>query len=188
MRTGRAGFSLVELLGAVMVLGILVGLCLPLVGHFRDRSETVKCRFQLKTLYHGAAGYVLEHQAWPGIRPSSKAQQIGGPGSEQGSPFDAAWIEALKPYGVTAQDWRCPAADRRRRKELGEAEFRSMGSRIDYTPTLFGGGPMAPYEWPKHPWFIERAANHLSGQQIILSNGLVSDVNDLIRREMGQMR
>jgi prepilin-type N-terminal cleavage/methylation domain-containing protein len=185
---GRSGFSLVELLAAVMILAILVGLCLPLVGQFRDRSETVKCRAKLKTLYYGAAGYVLEHQSWPSIRPASKAQQIGADGSERGSPFDAAWIEALKPYGVTSEDWKCPAADRERRKQLGEAQPQGIQSRIDYTPTLFGGGAMAPYEWPKHPWFIERAAYHRSGQQIILSNGLVSDVNEIIQREMGQIR
>ena len=171
-----------------MILGILVGLCLPLVGHFRDRAETMKCRAKLRTLYNGTAAYVLDKQGWPDIRPVSRAQHTGGSGTEMGSPFDGAWIEALKPYGVSWQDWRCPTAERALHRSLGEEKSKALTNRIDYTPTQFGGGAMAPYEWPKHPWFIERAAHHRSGQQIILANGVVADVDELIQREMGIIR
>jgi prepilin-type N-terminal cleavage/methylation domain-containing protein len=192
-RTGRfctvsSGFSLMELLAAVFVLSILAGLTLPLAGYFRDRSETFRCRAKLRTLYNGTAAYVLDNQSWPSIRPSSKAEHTGGAEVRAGSSFDARWIRALEPYGVSQQDWVCPAAQRFRLRQIGEEQLKNLGMRIDYTPTIFGSGSMAPYEWPKHPWFIERGANHRSGQQIILSNGAVADIDELIQRETGLLR
>jgi prepilin-type N-terminal cleavage/methylation domain-containing protein len=183
----QLAFTLLELLGAVVILGILAGIGFPLFVQFRDRAETVLCGSKLRGLYNGTAAYVHDNQAWPSILPSTRAEHSGGAGKEGAASFDARWVEALKPYGISEQDWYCPTQERARlrRGVAASSEKDPRPARIDYTPTLFQGGGMAPYQWPKHPWFIERGSPHGTGPQIILTNGAVVSIDEVIRNETG---
>lgn len=173
----QKGFTLLEIFASVVVIGILAGISVPIYTQFRGKAESLGCAANLRGLYGGAAAYIQDNQRWPRI---AKPPTTEGQPSDQPNSFESQWIAALKPYGVTTKAWRCPSLERevRRRGKPGASEH----VRIDYTPTSFGSGALAPYQWPSHPWFIERGAAHGGGPQIILTDGSVVTIEDLLRR------
>src|SRR5688572_31783304 len=64
----RAGFSLIELLAVLGILGLLVGLILPAVGTIREAANRVKCTNNLKQI--GVA--VLHYENFHGRLPPSR--------------------------------------------------------------------------------------------------------------------
>lgn len=174
----REAFTLIELCAVVVVIGILAGVSFPVYFQFRSKAEAVSCAANMRVLYGGAAAYVQEHQAWPKI---PKVQKKSDGGIQAGASQEIAnkWIAALKPYGVGEYTWRCPSVERDMRKH-GKPDALKI-PRLDYTPTLFEGGALAPYQWTTHPWFIERGSPHGKGPLIILADGRVVTVEDLMR-------
>lgn len=175
----QKGFTLLEVFASVVVIAILAGITMPLYSNFRGKAETLSCAANLRSLYSGVSSYVQDHQVWPRIskpRPTT----TGGEDSDQPNSYESRWIAALKPYGISDKTWRCPSIEREMRKHGKPDAVKHV--RLDYTPTAFGGGALAPYQWPTHPWFIERGAAHGAGPQIILTDGSVVTVQDLMRR------
>ena len=172
------GFTLLETLGSVLVLGILIAIAVPVVAGFKERADMFACAANMRSLYSGAAAYVQEHQNWPQIAPS--AQDGGSFSRMENRSVASQWIEALKPYGISSQTWRCPSIERLMRTKGKEGAVEK--ERIDYTPTRFGTGPLSPYQWATHPWFIEVGAGHGGGPQIILTDGSVLSVQDVMRQ------
>ncbi len=172
------GFSLLELACAVVVLGILATLALPWFGQMRAKAETLKCAKNLKGLGGGAAAYLDEHQQWPQI-----ATESGAPAPQAASSPDspaAQWIAALAPYGVSPGMWRCPSTERQM-KNKGTPQALKF-TRIDYSPTRFAPTPIAPWEFPTHPWFVERGSlGHGKGPLIYLTDGRVVTFEDLFK-------
>lgn len=62
----RPGFSLVELLVVVAILGLVVALTLTAVMGAREASRRVQCENHLRQLGIGLDGYVAAHVAYPG--------------------------------------------------------------------------------------------------------------------------
>ena len=88
--------------------------------------------------------------------------------------FANAWLEKLQPYNVGKENWFCPTI---------KAQMGSVGSRpfrLDYIPTPFGPKAIEPFQWPTHPWFAERGSVHVNGNLIILTNGSVKALNEVI--------
>lgn len=175
----RLAFTLIELCAVVVVIGILAGVTFPVYLQFRAKAEAVSCAANMRVLYGGVSAYVQEHQAWPQIS-SARPKSDGGIASAPTQDSASRWIAALKPYGVGEYTWRCPSVERDMRKH-GKPEALKV-PRLDYTPTLFEGGPLAPYQWTTHPWFIERGSAHGSGPLIILADGTVVTVEELMRK------
>ena len=173
------GFTLLELVCALAVLAILATLGAPLAGRFRDRAHGLRCSANLKGLGAAAAAYMTDHNVcWPqiasGTSPSSTA------GRQSGESQNAApWIAALAPYGVAEKTWRCPTIEAKIATH-GKSEALKM-KRLDYVPTQFGSQPGSARLWPTHPWFIERSPNHGLGPKILLTNGRVVSMEDLLK-------
>jgi len=56
----RSGFSLVELIIVVLVLGALAGLLLPVLARRREEARRIRCRNNLNHLAQGMATYLRE--------------------------------------------------------------------------------------------------------------------------------
>jgi len=57
----KSGFTLVEMLVVIVIIGILAGLILPAVGRVRMQGFNVRCKNRLKQLHTGMVGHAQDH-------------------------------------------------------------------------------------------------------------------------------
>lgn len=127
MRTKRRGFTLVELLVVVAVIGSLVGILLPALASARNAARSTVCLTSLRTLGQATHLYALEYAGKP---PASTHSAF----ADRRQP----WAFALAPYldadGLSARSasvvWRsycervcrCPHDVRRGQTPAGERD------------------------------------------------------------------
>ncbi|MFH1745446.1 MAG: type II secretion system protein [Planctomycetota bacterium] len=73
----RRGFTLVELLVAVAVIAILLGILLPSLGAARRAAKQMRCAVNLREIGHAVAIYTDTHNGW---LPTAEAAHHGDPG------------------------------------------------------------------------------------------------------------
>ncbi len=147
-----------------MVIGILTVMLIPAYSSVRARAQRVSCISNLKSLYVAANAYTQDRQGWPQI-PTKDLQNPS---------YANGWIEALKPYGISSENWFCPTVRDLLRENVATP-------RIDYFAMPFGSAVTEPYRYPTHPWFVERADVHGEGQMLILANGEIYSSNQVAR-------
>ncbi len=57
----KFGFTLIEMLVVIVIIGILAGLMLPAVGKVRMQGFNVRCKNHLKQLHTGMIGHAQDH-------------------------------------------------------------------------------------------------------------------------------
>lgn len=166
------GFTLLEVTAVILIIAILVVLALPVIEKVRSRAEGAKCAANLRVLYGAAALHVQDRGAWPQV-PLDAGDFAA---------YSRGWIEALKPYGPEQASWICPGVQRR----LGGPDLSiPANTRIDYIPTAFDENPRRPYEYPNQPWFGEVGDLHGNGNLLILTNGSVRALKDIVQEQGG---
>ncbi len=176
----RAGFTLLEIASMLLVVGILATLCMPLIGDFRARTESLKCRSNLAALGLGMNSYLEDHRSWPQIESAKTGDSLGAsPLSSQAQVQAEQWIAALQGYGIAETVWHCPTVQKRIDRD-GEKNAATK-KRIDYLPTRFDMRPESPKQWPKHPWFVERGSLHPTGPNILFADGTVMSLSELAK-------
>jgi prepilin-type N-terminal cleavage/methylation domain-containing protein len=173
------GFTLLEILCALVVVAILATLIVPVVGSYRARAQGLQCVNNLKGLGAASLAYMNDHEnRWPQVALADS----GGEASVSGQREDVTavrWIETLAAYGVGEKTWRCPTIEGRMQSN-GKAEAVER-KRIDYVPTRFDAEPGSAIQWPNHPWFIERTPSHGLGPKLLLADGRVVAMEDLLK-------
>ena len=125
----RTGFSLVELLVVLAVIGVLAGLILPSLFRARFNTKVTVCLNQYRQW--GIAAGVYAADDGKGRLPSFRLPT-------DTLSFIDPWIVAMEmvtnmaPHGVTVPMWFCPT--RPRRLEVRQANFRWMRGRELVTP------------------------------------------------------
>lgn len=73
-RTGRKGFTLVELLVVISIIALLISILLPSLRKARDSAKAAVCSAQMRGLTTGLMNYVSESGDWlPGMNTSGAA-------------------------------------------------------------------------------------------------------------------
>lgn len=60
------GFTLVELLIVIIIIGILAGMMMLATGSATDKAEATKVVSNLRNIKAGCVMYYADHNAWPG--------------------------------------------------------------------------------------------------------------------------
>ena len=89
-----AGFTLVELLVVITIIGILIALLLPAVQAAREAARRMQCTNNLKQI--GAALHM--HHEQKGVFPVGHFWGAKCNGNEKGYGAEATWITYLLPY------------------------------------------------------------------------------------------
>ena len=100
MKTCRknAGFSLVELMVVVAVIGILMAIIMPTVGRVQERGREMQCTSNLRQLQTAAISYANDRSDGRLPRAYSSMRYSRGQSSGQGS-TRRGWVTSVDPGG-----------------------------------------------------------------------------------------
>ena len=170
-RADRA-FTFLELIVVIAIIAALVGIAIPVISGMRSRAQRVQCSANLRSLYVAAESYLQQNGSWPQISEddSDSAEQN----------YAAAWIAALKPFGISEKTWVCPTVQElMQNPDLSKLENR----RVDYVAMPFDDKPMRPHQWPRQPWFVEAGDVHHHGNLIVFTDGSISDLSTVVQNQ-----
>ena len=67
LKINKKGFTLVELILVVVVIGILVAMATMAFGNFGDRAKTARIRSDMETLATATQKYYADTGSWPAV-------------------------------------------------------------------------------------------------------------------------
>ena len=168
----RRAFTLLEVLAAIAILGILAALLIPNLSALTNSAREAQCMANMRTIHLGLATYLNDHSnIWP-----------QGPSPAEEDLWSEFWLQTLKPYHVVAETWRCPSITAMIKNRNGADAENPL---LHYLPTIFDSQPGTAYKWPTQPWLIERANAHGRGALICFPDGSVKPLSKVLA-EQGQ--
>jgi prepilin-type N-terminal cleavage/methylation domain-containing protein/prepilin-type processing-associated H-X9-DG protein len=90
-RRNTHGFTLVELLVVISIIGMLMALLLPAINSVRENARRTQCSNNIRQIALGAFNYAGSKNSFPGYRGNR-----AGSGSTQAG-MDASWFVAILP-------------------------------------------------------------------------------------------
>jgi prepilin-type N-terminal cleavage/methylation domain-containing protein len=168
----RFGFTLIELVCVVVIAGVIASISVGAFDSLKNRARRLGCASNLKSLYAATASHVSDKGSWPQISARLINQAPGE--------YTTRWLETLSPYGITLKQLTCPAAAATRRSNNSDKP-ESKPDFVDYIATPFGKGADAPFRYLTQPWFAETTGSHGKANLLILGNGDVQELSEIIR-------
>jgi prepilin-type N-terminal cleavage/methylation domain-containing protein len=92
-RRNRAGFTLVELLVVITIIGMLMSLLLPAVNAVRESARRTQCAVNMDQIALAMHNYVTAKSTFPGYR----GNKVPDSNPNNDSNFDASWFVAAAP-------------------------------------------------------------------------------------------
>ena len=163
--------TLLELMTVVIIISILAVMLMPIYSSVTASADEARCVANLKNLYVAASGYLQAAGSWPQVQVSLLTLDP--------KTYARSWVDALTPFGAPHKVWICPALQRTMGYSI-DAIDKDENYRIDFIATPFDENPVSPMRSSGHPWFLEKSAQHPRGNLIILSNGSVTSMKDLV--------
>ena len=104
MHRERQGFTLVELLVVILLLGILVRLAIPAYQSVTLRARAAAALSEIKTVQLAAYSYNIDTGKWPadvypGIIPPELEPYLDDPGAFRGDGYQLDWENWVLPDG-----------------------------------------------------------------------------------------
>ncbi len=117
MKTNRSGgFSLIELLVVITIVGVLVSLVAPSIANSREQARRSACGSNLRQIYLGLEGYATDGKEWypykgaathahyMAIKPYFREQYLNDANRLLYCPSGRYQFNSLKPDGVAARN------------------------------------------------------------------------------------
>jgi len=139
----RVGFTLVELLVIIAILGLLIGLLLPALAAARDYGRRAACSSNLRQLYLANAAYANENQRYVAAAPDMMRQNMKrwhGVRKRASEPFDGKLGPLARYVGGGEALRGCPAFKTFKNESALNAFEASCGG---YGYNLIGVGSLA---------------------------------------------
>lgn len=132
-RAESSGFTLVELLLAVALVGLLAALVIPALDAMRRRADATVCANNLRQIGVAMLQKVQDNgNVFPLVESDPTAPLY---------PPDAgalSLLETLRPYGMTERSLRCPADVRQKNF------FQAKGTSYEWFPLVDGEVAVTP--------------------------------------------
>src|SRR5262249_49244307 len=103
----RSGFTLVELLVVVAVIGVLAALLLPTLAQARESARRTACASNLRQIGMALRVYVDDHDGLYPVLPLTTPPEDENDADEGGPVTD--WEEVVQPYLRSERILRCPS-------------------------------------------------------------------------------
>lgn len=106
-----AGFTLVELLVVVAILGILVALLLPVLAQARESGRRAACTSNLRQMGIALQAYVDDHDGGYPVVPLNPPPEDESEEEEENDATEEVtdWEDAILPYLRSEPIFRCPS-------------------------------------------------------------------------------
>lgn len=140
MRAQKRGFTIVELLVVIGIIGVLIGILLPVMSKARQSSKRTACAAQLRDIGNLFQMYLNENkQRVPRVNPTPSDPSI--------VPGAPSIYEVLDPYTKGGRlGWKCPADqiitsvagghDTYFAKEGGSYEYNAFFNAFAFDPVI----------------------------------------------------
>ncbi len=152
------------------ILGLLAVVLIPNFSGYLKRAGEVSCIANMRSINVALRSYLLDHQdIWP-----------QGPTMMEEEAWEAFWLEALEPYGITEETWQCPTVDSSLAEQGAKKEDRP---KLHYIPTVFSAERGIAYRWSQQPWLIERASAHGEGPLICFPDGSIKSFHKVLAEQ-----
>lgn len=127
MTTKRTAFTIIELLVAVAIIALLIGLLMPALAGVRGQARNAHCLAQLRTLATAVSNYRMEYGRLVMLVPDYIDTNSGAttcPADPQKRSWSYVWIVSLGEQRPVQMDSSADAD--------GWARFILLGDQIDY--------------------------------------------------------
>jgi len=122
-QTNQRGFTLIELLVVVAILGVLVGLSIPVIGRANVKAQQTKCLSNMRQIGLAMMTYAGENNNW--LPETTHTTAIGN-----------GWIDLLAPYLSNMDEVRiCPADPLRKERLISGGTSYVLNSYI-FVPAI----------------------------------------------------
>jgi prepilin-type N-terminal cleavage/methylation domain-containing protein/prepilin-type processing-associated H-X9-DG protein len=96
----RRGFTVLELIIVLMVIGILAAIIFPMLAKPRNPGRRSSCQSNLKQVAIGVKQYIQDNDdLYPAAVMSRRLNVVGNP---------KGWADAIQPYVKSIQIYQCP--------------------------------------------------------------------------------
>ncbi|HEY5705512.1 MAG TPA: type II secretion system protein [Terrimicrobiaceae bacterium] len=166
LRLRVRAFTLTELLVSIGIIAILATLATQAYPRVVASIAKGRCMGNLRNLHVSFAAYIQDNGYWPQQPDFSSAY------SKQ---YQDWWLNTMDVYTDSREVWKCPLL-----KKLGAYDSEGKPLEIHYTPTRFDARPTTPYRWAKQPWLIEVSNIHGNGPLLLMPDGSIRSLTDLV--------
>lgn len=171
-KSSRAGLTLIEVMVVIAIIGILMGILLPVLQRFREQARDIQCQANLKSAAMALLGY---------------AQQNRG-----SFPYGFHWSKTNGTQGRTLNDWQAAPGNNREfvswASEISKWSKLGKTADVESDPSNYGAFLQCPEALGVRDHYVSYAINMLVGVDPLLELAMSSQRSQLRPARQGEVR